>query len=65
MCKHHKSKFVKDFLEDAKQKFSPEIMEMKSALERTAESLWEVNNMVISPLDEPAYRQNLRSNLEE
>jgi len=65
MYEQHKSIFVKDFLEKAKQKFSPEIIEMKLSLERTAEALWEVNNFTISPIDEPAVKQNLRSILEE
>jgi hypothetical protein len=65
MNRHQKRKFVNDFLENAKQEFSPEIIEMEPALERTAEALWEVNNFTISPVDEPALNQNLRSILEE
>ena len=65
MNRHQKKKFVKDYLEDAKHKFSTEIIEMTPALERTAEALWEVNNFTISPIDEPAVKQNLRCILEE
>ncbi len=65
MSEQHKSKFVKDFLEDATQKFTHKHIEMKSSLERTAEALWEVNIFTISPIDEPAFKQNLDSILEE
>lgn len=65
MYSPNKSKFIKDFVEGAKRKFSPEILESKSALERTAEALWEINNFMISPFDEPASSQNLHKILEE
>ncbi len=61
----NKKKFIKDFLNNAKQKILLDLMEIKPALKRTANSLWEVNNFTISPIDEPAIKQNLRSILEE
>jgi wyosine [tRNA(Phe)-imidazoG37] synthetase (radical SAM superfamily) len=60
-----KKKFINDFLEKAKQKLSSDIIQMKPALERTAEAMWEVKNITISPIDEPAVKQNLRDILEE
>lgn len=60
-----KKKFINNFLEKAKQKLSSDIIEMKPALERTAEAMWEVKNLTISPIDEPAVKQNLRDILEE
>jgi hypothetical protein len=65
MSEQDKREYINDFIKSAKMYGYQDINEIKLALKRTAEAVWQVNKFVISPNDEPAVHQNLRNILEE